>query len=134
MAEDFNITETQLNAIYQIREKMQETNRLIHNDVQKLQIDMHELMIQTNPDQLDKALKTSDQIHNLMGKIRTNTIKAVFELKGVLSPEQQKQIRENFREHRKEMKQRGQRSGRGGMKQGQKQGHQRFDRDESEMD
>lgn len=104
MSEEFNLSKDQLKAIYDVRDNIQEANRLIHKDIEKVRIDLFEIMKGTDAGQLDKALKLSDQIHNFQGKIRTNTLRAVFELKKILSAEQQEQIREFFREHREDRK------------------------------
>ena len=117
MSEELNLDKEQLKALYDAREKLQEANRPIRTEIDKLRIDMQDIMKGTDAGQLDQALKISGQIHDQQGKIRTNTIKAVFELRKILNAEQQTKIRELFREHREdrmEMKGKGERHNRDG--------------------
>lgn len=105
MSDELKMDKDQLKLVYEVRDKLQESNRAIHKEIDKLRIDMHAVMQSTNAGDVDNALKVSGQIHDNHGKIRANMIRAIFELKKILTPEQQEQIheiRENFREMRRD--------------------------------
>lgn len=102
MSDELKLDKDQLKLVYDVRDKLHESNRTIRKEIDKLRIDMHAVMQSTSAGDVDNALKVSGQIHENQGKIRSNTIRAIFELKKILTPEQQQQIRENFRDMRRD--------------------------------
>lgn len=103
MSDEMKLDKDQLKLIYDVRDKLHESNQTIRKEIDKLRIDMHAVMQSTNAGDVDNALKISGQIHENHGKIRSNMIRAIFELKKILTPEQQEQIRE-IRENSREMR------------------------------
>jgi Spy/CpxP family protein refolding chaperone len=139
LAEDIQLNDDQLKAIKKARTTLHELNETVIKELETIREQFHELMLQTDASQLDKALKMSDQMNKLKGQIHLNTVKAAFDIKKVLSPDQQEQIREMLREIRKDRKEfrgrggRGDRDGRMGRKSDHRRDRQnrRHDRDDS---
>lgn len=111
LAEDINLNEEQLEAIENARNVMRDLNDTLIGDLDELREMLHDIMIQIENTDLSAALDVSRKMNELRGRLHENRIKAAFELKQILSPEQQEQLRELAREHRRDWSKRKQEFG-----------------------
>lgn len=102
IAEDADLDTNQLQAIENARNILKDTNTKTMAELKELRRQLHDVMIQTDPEYLQSALEISENMAELRAILHQNKIRAEFELKSILTPEQQSQIRETIREHRME--------------------------------
>jgi Spy/CpxP family protein refolding chaperone len=119
IAENAGLDSDQLQAIENARNILRDSNKDILIDLKDLRVQLHDIMIQTDPAYLKNALNISEQMSELRASLHQNKIRAEFEIKDILTPEQQAQIRETVWEHKRE------RARHRHEKRGQKMGHDR---------
>jgi Spy/CpxP family protein refolding chaperone len=102
LADDVNLDDEQLEAIEKARDVLRDLNDTLVDDLDDLRTSLHDIMVQIENADLNSALDVSRKMNDLRGKLHENRIKAAFELKKILTPEQQEQLQEMFREHRRE--------------------------------
>ena len=91
-----NITDNQASRLRKIIIDTQESSIKTRAEMQVEEIELHELLRQDKSDQ-DAVMKKVQRLAELRGDMMQDNIKALLGTKEVLSPEQQKQVREFLR-------------------------------------
>lgn len=106
---EVNLTDSQVKRLRSIITTAEKSNIQTRAQMQSDGIDLRQLMQSDNPDH-DAVMKKVQQISELRGEMMKNNVQALLEAKKILSPEQQKRIRQFIE---KRFSERG--WGRGGM-------------------
>lgn len=112
-ADQLNITDDVINQVEAIVERVQENQRTLRRDIKKLKIDTRYEMEQPKPDR-EKIMTLIRESGELKIKQHQARVSLLLDIRALLTPEQQRAVRQLMNERRKEMRggKRGKRGGR----------------------
>jgi len=102
VAGEAGITDDQLDALQKVRKDMRESSGQLKLDMKNMRMELHELMVTSEAADQKAALTLAQKINEIQGKLMQNNIKAVFQIKTILKPEQLTQLKKIAMEKRKE--------------------------------